>query len=56
MNDGVSHMTLDMPASWDSFGQWVIYAIVLGMVIAVLIIMFKILFPKNESEDETKSD
>jgi len=51
MNDSVSNMKLDMPVAWENFGQWLVYAIILGMVIAVLIFMFRMIFPKNESEE-----
>jgi len=49
-------LTLNMPAAWDSFGQWLVYAILAGMVIGVLIFMFKMIFPGKEAEEEVKDE
>ena len=55
-SNDMERMTLDMPASWDTFGQWLVYAIIIGMVLAVLVIMFKVMFPKKDNEDSDSKD
>ncbi len=53
-SDDPNEMTLNMPSTWDNFGQWLIYGIVAAIVIVVLIFMFKLLFPSNNKNDEDK--
>jgi len=53
-SDDPNEMTLHMPSSWDSFGQWLVYGILAAMIIAVLIFMFKLLFPGNNKDDEDR--
>ncbi|MDH5299796.1 MAG: hypothetical protein OEW58_00340 [Gammaproteobacteria bacterium] len=54
MNEDNSHdLTLTTPPAWESFGQWVIYGIVLFMTIVVIIFIFKMIFPgKSDDKDE----